>query len=87
MYQIVNDNWNLVKEGMRAKKKEKPKTTYKCEICRTGIESIVEGKTRMGTKSKMCVSCYLAHGIGLGPGKGKILNKESHNHWRILWAQ
>jgi len=42
-----------------------------CDFC--GDQAHYDGKTKMGPWGYMCETCFLAHGTGLGLGKGQML--------------
>ena len=47
-----------------------------CQLCPTKIEDVfVDGKTKAGPWAIMCPFCALAHGVGLGIGKGQLYGK------------
>jgi len=44
-----------------------------CDLCLTEIEDkFVDGKVKQGPWAFMCPFCALAHGVGLGEGKGQL---------------
>lgn len=51
-------------------------TPDKCNLCQTKIEDhFVDGKIKNGPWAIMCAFCALAHGVGLGVGKGQLYKK------------
>lgn len=45
-----------------------------CDFCQRIVVVWVDGKTSIGPWANMCLDCYKVHGIGLGIGKGQLID-------------
>lgn len=46
-----------------------------CDICQQQPAKY-DGKTKMGPWAYMCEKCFKAYGVGLGLGKGQVLDND-----------
>jgi hypothetical protein len=66
------------KEGQVTEKKVWAGDPGKCNFCDDPLKGqpFVDGKTRMsGSWGMMCMTCFEEYGVGLGPGKGQMYDK------------
>lgn len=54
----------------------------RCEICGKGLTMrFVDGATTMGPWAVMCFQCHMAHGVGVGPGRGQQYTQRPDGRW------
>lgn len=46
---------------------------HELQLGETGVIAEYDGKTKQGPWANMCASCFEAHGVGLGTGRGQRL--------------
>ena len=46
-----------------------------CDFCKREVAIWVDGKTVYGPWANMCLECYKVKGVGLGIGKGQLIEK------------
>lgn len=45
-----------------------------CDICNKDVTSkYIDGRTTSGQWGNMCLQCHKVHGVGLGIGKGQLI--------------
>lgn len=49
-----------------------------CQLCEAPVnDDFVDGKTRMGYWTDMCLPCHDFYGVGLGLGKGQRYQRQA----------
>ena len=46
-----------------------------CDFCQREVSKWVDGRTVLGPWANMCQECYKTKGVGLGIGKGQLIDK------------
>lgn len=44
-----------------------------CDFCQKGVSKWIDGKTVFGPWANMCLICHKSKGVGLGIGKGQLI--------------